>query len=117
MFVLKPPVETIGPSTRRGALVISEVMYHPTNRPDAKDLEFIEASVLDRDAVRRAMDGVDHVFHLAAMISVPESMQKPIECDEINTKGTLVVLEEAARAKVKKSWIRSLQKFFRIRFH
>ena len=33
--------------------------------------EFIEASILDRDAVRRAMDGVDYVFHLAAMISVP----------------------------------------------
>jgi len=64
--------------------------------------EFIEASILDREAVRRAMDGVDHVFHLAAMISVPESMQKPIECDEINTRGTLVMLEEAARAGVKK---------------
>jgi UDP-glucose 4-epimerase len=45
---------------------------------------------------------VDYVFHLAAMISVPESMQKPIECAETNTIGTLVVLEEAARAKVKK---------------
>ncbi len=64
--------------------------------------ELIEASILDRDAVRRAMDGVDFVFHLAAMISVPESMQKPVECNEINTTGTLVVLEEAARAKVKK---------------
>jgi UDP-glucose 4-epimerase len=64
--------------------------------------EFIEASILNRDAVRRAMEDVDYVFHLAAMISVPESMQKPIECNEINTTGTLVVLEEAARAKVKK---------------
>jgi nucleoside-diphosphate-sugar epimerase len=64
--------------------------------------ELVEASILDRDAVRRAMAGVDYVFHLAAMISVPESMQKPIECSEINTNGTLVVLEEAARAKVKK---------------
>ena len=36
------------------------------------------------------------------MISVPESMQKPIECNEINTMGTLVVLEEAARAGVKR---------------
>src|SRR5947207_15439286 len=61
--------------------------------------EFIEASILDREAVRRAMDGVDYVFHLAAMISVPESMQKPVECNELNTTGTLVVLEEAARAK------------------
>lgn len=64
--------------------------------------EFIEGSILDRDVVRRAMDGVDYVFHLAAMISVPESMQKPVKCVEINTTGTLVVLEEAARAYVKK---------------
>lgn len=64
--------------------------------------EFVHASILDREAVRRAMDGVDFVFHLAAMISVPESMQQPIECSELNTTGTLVVLEEAARAKVKK---------------
>jgi UDP-glucose 4-epimerase len=64
--------------------------------------EFIEASILDRAAVRRAMQGVDYVFHLAAMISVPESMAKPLECDEINTRGTLIVLEEAAQAGVKK---------------
>ena len=64
--------------------------------------EFIEGSILDREQVRRAMAGVDYVFHLAAMISVPESMQKPIECNELNTTGTLVVLEEAARAGVKK---------------
>lgn len=64
--------------------------------------EFIEASILDREAVRSAMRGVDYVFHLAAMISVPESMQRPVECNELNTAGTLVVLEEAARAKVKK---------------
>jgi len=64
--------------------------------------EFIEASILDREAVRRAVQGVDYIFHLAAMISVPESMAKPIECDEINTKGTLIVLEEAAKAGVKK---------------
>ena len=66
------------------------------------ECEFIEGSILDREAVRGAVAGVDYVFHLAAMISVPESTQKPIECDEINTKGTLIVLEEAARAGVKK---------------
>lgn len=64
--------------------------------------EFIQASILDREAVRNAMQGVDFVFHLGAMISVPESMSKPIECNEINAVGTLVILEEAARAKVKK---------------
>jgi UDP-glucose 4-epimerase len=64
--------------------------------------EFIEASILDREAVRRAVQDVDYIFHLAAMISVPESMAKPIECNELNTTGTLVVLEEAAKAGVKK---------------
>jgi UDP-glucose 4-epimerase len=69
---------------------------------DGFQLEFIEGSILDRALVRQAVQGVDYVFHLAAMISVPESMQKPIECTELNTNGTLVVLEEAARANVKK---------------
>lgn len=64
--------------------------------------EFIAGSILDRELVRRTLAGVDYVFHLAAMISVPESMQKPVECNELNTAGTLVVLEEAARAGVKK---------------
>jgi UDP-glucose 4-epimerase len=63
---------------------------------------FTEGSILDRPLVRQVMEGVDYVFHLAAMISVPESMQKPIECTELNTIGTLTVLEEAARAGVKK---------------
>ena len=64
--------------------------------------DFIEGSILDRPQVRQAMQGVDYVFHLAAMISVPESMERPCDCTEINTLGTLVVLEEAARAGVKK---------------
>jgi UDP-glucose 4-epimerase len=65
-------------------------------------VEFIEASILDRSAVRAAMVGVDCVFHLAAMVSVPESMQKPVEAEEINVIGTLTVLEEAAAAGVRK---------------
>ena len=65
-------------------------------------VEFIEGSVLDTEILKRAMEGVDYVFHLAAMISVPESMGKPVECVQINTIGTLNVLEAAAQAGVKK---------------
>src|SRR5271168_1310513 len=64
--------------------------------------ELIEGSILDRATVRRAVAGVDYVFHLAAMVSVPESMRKPVDCNAINATGTLVVLEEAAKAGVKK---------------
>jgi len=64
--------------------------------------ELIIGSILDRDLVREAMRGVDFVFHLAAMVSVQESVQKQNECAEINVGGTVLVLEEAARARVKK---------------
>ena len=66
------------------------------------DVEFLEGSITDRAAVKQAVQGVDYVFHLGAMISVPESMEKPIECVEINAQGTLTVLQEAAEAGVKK---------------
>src|SRR6478672_7776559 len=64
--------------------------------------QLIVGSVLDRFLVRDAMKGVDFVFHLAAMVSVQESVRKPNECAEINAGGTAIVLEEAARARVKK---------------
>ena len=66
------------------------------------DCQLIVGSILDRDLVREAVKGVDLVFHLAAMASVQESLQKPNECAEINAGGTAMVLEEAARAGVKK---------------
>jgi len=64
--------------------------------------QLIIGSILDRDLVREAMKGVDFVFHLAAMVSVQESVQNPNECAEINAGGTAIVLEEAALARVKK---------------
>ena len=63
---------------------------------------FIEGSITDRAAVDHAMQGVDVVFHLAAMISVPESMAHPQPCAEINVLGLLNVLESAAACGVKK---------------
>ncbi len=69
---------------------------------DGFDCAFIEGSITDRVVVKEAVEGVDIIFHLAAMISVPESMFNPIECVDINTTGTLIVLEEAAKAGVRK---------------
>lgn len=63
---------------------------------------FIEGSITDRAVVAQAMQGVDVVFHLAAMISVPESMARPHECVAINVLGLLNVLECAAACGVRK---------------
>src|SRR5215469_6597678 len=64
--------------------------------------QFVYGSILDGDLVREAMRGVDFVFHLAALVSVPSSVQTPNEFAETNGGGTAVVLEEAARARAKK---------------
>ena len=69
---------------------------------DGFDCEFIEGDIRDRAVVKRAMRGVDHVFHLAALVSVPESMEKINECIEINAQGFVNVLEEAQAVGVEK---------------
>jgi UDP-glucose 4-epimerase len=66
------------------------------------DCELIEGSVLDPAALARAVEGVDTVFHLAAMVSVPESMRDPAQCVRINAGGTVAVLEAAAAAGARK---------------
>lgn len=66
------------------------------------DVEFIEGSITDRAVVQRAVAGVDYVFHLAALVSVPESVERPHECVELNVHGLLNVLEAAADAGVRK---------------
>ena len=69
---------------------------------DGLQCTFIEGSVTDRALVSRAVQGVDCIFHMAALVSVPESMAKPGECVDINVHGLLNVLEEASAAGVRK---------------
>lgn len=63
---------------------------------------FVNASVEDRDVVRSVLADVDYVFHLAALVSVAESMERVHDCLAINAGGTITLLEEAARAGVRK---------------
>jgi UDP-glucose 4-epimerase len=66
------------------------------------DHTFVHGCITHRALVDSIMPGTDYVFHLAAMISVPESMAKPIECNHINVTGLLNVLESAAQHRVRK---------------
>lgn len=63
---------------------------------------FLRGSILDDSALPAAIAGAEEVYHLAAMISVPESVAKPAECAELNTEGTRRVLAAAAAAGVRK---------------
>jgi UDP-glucose 4-epimerase len=64
--------------------------------------EIMEGDLRDTDCVSRAMQRIDLVFHEAAFVSVPQSMQDPLPCFEINQRGTEVVLEAARKAGVRR---------------
>ncbi len=64
------------------------------------DCHFIEGSILDEKIVADAVEGVDYIFHLAAMVSVPESMAKPLETVKLNVHGLLNMLEAGRKAGV-----------------
>jgi UDP-glucose 4-epimerase len=63
---------------------------------------FLQGSILDAAGLKQAIAGAEEVYHLAAMISVPESVAKPAECAELNTEGTRRVLAAALAAGARK---------------
>jgi UDP-glucose 4-epimerase len=65
-------------------------------------VEFIQADVNDRDALSRAMHGVECVFHQAALASVPRSVESPLDTHAACVTGTLQVLDVARRTGVKR---------------
>lgn len=63
---------------------------------------FFEVDLRDLEKIRPIFKGVDFVFHLAALPRIPLSIERPIETNEINIKGTLNALQASREAGVKK---------------
>jgi len=66
------------------------------------DAELTIGDIRDTDLVMGLAKGQDWIFHHAALISVPGSIEDPVECYEINVAGTLSVLEAARQAGVRR---------------
>ncbi len=66
------------------------------------DVEFIEGSLCDSDAVKRAVDGVEVVFHQAALASVPRSVAAPLDTHDACVTGTVMLLDAARRSGVRR---------------
>ncbi|MBX3166117.1 MAG: NAD-dependent epimerase/dehydratase family protein [Candidatus Eremiobacteraeota bacterium] len=66
------------------------------------NFRWVEGSICDAEVLDQICAGADWIFHLAALISVPESLIRPRECVELNVNGTLNVLEAARKHAVKK---------------
>jgi UDP-glucose 4-epimerase len=65
-------------------------------------LEFFEGDVIDRDAVERALDEVEVVFHQAALASVPRSVVAPLDTNAACVTGTVNLLDAAHRCGVRR---------------
>ncbi len=68
----------------------------------ADDIEFIEGDVSDEQVVAKAMQGVELVFHQAALASVQLSIERPLSTHHSCVTGTLNVLNQAVKAGVKR---------------
>jgi len=62
-----------------------------------KNVQFVEASILDIDKLQSVAKGIEVIVHLGARGSVPRSIKDPVATHNVNSTGTLNVLE-AARA-------------------
>lgn len=78
-------------------------------REDAKNLEnafgkitYIEGDIQDRALMERLAREHSHILHLAAIVSVPLSINKPLETHDTNVTGTLVVFDAAQKGGVKR---------------
>jgi len=80
--------------------VIDDLSTGYRDNLDGKDVTFIEASILDSEALGQSLEGVDSVIHLAALGSVPRSIADPVATHHANATGTLNVLQGAHRAGI-----------------
>lgn len=69
-------------------------MVMPTYRDD---VEFYHGSLLDLEALRMSLSGIDAIFHLAAIADVKDVYEDPHYAESINVRGTINVLEAARR--------------------
>ena len=66
------------------------------------DIEYYQGSILDRNTLGFAMNGIDAVMHLAAIADVEDVFSEPLKTEAINVRGTANVLEAARNSKVRK---------------
>ncbi|MFN2121244.1 MAG: NAD-dependent epimerase/dehydratase family protein [Anaerolineales bacterium] len=74
----------------------------PVISTGAGQLRVVEGDIRDPRAVQEAVRGADVVFHEAAFISVPESMEQPAVCLDVNFMGTCALLEACRQSGVRR---------------
>lgn len=77
-----------------------------------REIEVFCGDIRDPNGVRKAMKGVDKVFHLAALIAIPFSYHSPDSYVDTNIKGTLNVLQAARELETNRILITSTSEVY-----
>jgi UDP-glucose 4-epimerase len=93
-------------ATNNAVIIVDDLstgcIENVTGLLDKENVTLIKGSILDRHLLEGALGGTDFVFHLAAIPSVPRSLEDPLSTNEVNITGTLNVLIAARNMRVKK---------------
>jgi UDP-glucose 4-epimerase len=88
---------------KRIVVVDNLLTGHARNLDEVRGaIDFHDVDIRDCDALRNAMEGVEIVFHEAAIPSVPRSIHEPGPSHEVNINGTFNVLQAAKEAGVRR---------------
>jgi nucleoside-diphosphate-sugar epimerase len=78
-----------------------------TQRFAENQLEIMEGDIRDASRVEESVRGVEIIFHEAAFVSVPQSMDEPQTCFDVNLTGTSQLFDAARRAGVRRAVVAS----------
>ncbi len=67
-----------------------------------EQVDFVEGELIDAKTVAEVVEGVDCIFHEAALASVPRSVKRPLDTNAACVTGTLTLLDAARRAGVRR---------------
>jgi dTDP-L-rhamnose 4-epimerase len=68
----------------------------------AEDVELVHGDIGDRKALRRALEGVEIVYHFAARVGVGQSMYRVADYTAVNNLGTAVLMEEIVARRIER---------------
>lgn len=88
---------------------VTVIDNYSTGRPqnldhlaDFNTLKIVEANIADLQTIAPHFDGIDRVFHIAALADIVPSIQQPLEYHQSNVEGTVSVLEASRAAGIKR---------------
>ena len=88
--------------------VLSEEGYQVTifdiyNSPWLRDdQEMIVGDILDKQAVSKAVEGADYIYHFAGIADIGEAAERPVDTINLNVLGTTILLDAAVKEKIKR---------------